>query len=1015
MSLAAVLIGFLSIIVPGFFLALGLLRKTKFNLFEIAVIGFIFGLIFPPTLTWAESYFMNVIHAFSFSAGLYGANVILLTVIGIVISYWQGAFDFLSVKRVSKPETAMLHDIRADSKERVAHLRRQLSSVNIDMAMIRAHEGEEEMLVRKHNDEIRTLGSKGAGAEELQRVTESHRREEDNLIAEHEREERRLLAGEKPKSNRDFWGYAPWIILLLLMLLTFTSRIINIGVAPKYFEFDPYFDMLSTQQILAYGYQLKLDYSAWPVNNGTTDRIQPLVPYLEAYWYDLSTTTPSSSSVNTNLLSNVSSVAPPIVAALLVFVVFMFVYHEYGNFPALVAAGLTATMPTLITTFIAGEQLIEFWGIFALFFMVAAYALAVKYPKEKRYAILAGIAFVSNFLGAHYYNVTAAVLAAYILLQGVIDTLRKKSSRDFFEMNGIVLLIIIIFYAIYAPYNATLTNRVPSILGIPTIVGFPLIALIAAFIFEYLPQYLEKFKVLKRSDMNDILVRIGFIVAILLLAILSPLSKPITSFLSLAAHFTTPNTPLFMTVQEYVVTGPAFNFGAAGLGAIGASLAGFPFLVWLVLILFGVFTIYSILFKNSKSAIFTFTMVAVLIVAGMSEVKYLPHFGVGYIIAIGMILGELYLMARNMKEPTRKRLTYGLYIIGIAAVLVESGPLVSVFTGAATSCNHITNAVAATMYCNTLTNQWLSALSWMRGNIGPFAPRILSWWDYGDWINWFGNSNAVIRGDNAVAALDYQTAAHYVLGGKDGYNATVLAHFMDTTAQAGYVLFDDQLVPKWSALDFLACVDVNQTGRSYAISQGQNYGQPFLLGTSPCELAHDPVIIAIPEQPTVTQYCSLSNTTPMVQSIALVGETVPSELNASYCVQTTQNKQGILNVYDANGTKANIVLSSSFYLGALTGPNSQTYLEFLAIYLPNGPNGTITNAPTEFYNSTYYQGFFLGKLPGFTLAYPKGFSGINMVNSTNTVMIFKLNNYTGTLPYVPPKPSWVKNNYTIPG
>jgi len=56
----------------------------------------------------------------------------------------------------------------------------------------------------------------------------------------------------------------------------------------------------------------------------------------------------------------------------------------------------------------------------------------------------------------------------------------------------------------------------------------------------------------------------------------------------------------------------------------------------------------------------------------------------------------------------------------------------------------------------------------MRANVGPFGPRILSWWDYGDWINWFGNSNAVLRGDNAVATLDYAAAAQYVLGPTDG-------------------------------------------------------------------------------------------------------------------------------------------------------------------------------------------------------------------------------------------------------
>jgi len=801
----------------------------------------------------------------------------------------------------------------------------------------------------------------------------------------------------------------------------------------------------------------------------------------------------------------------------------MFVYHEYGSLPALITAALAAIVPTLITTFIAGEQLVEPWGIFALFFMVAAYSLATKYPKEKRYALLAGIAFASNFLGAHYYNVTAGVLAVYILIQSEVNAIRDKNNMDFYKMNAIMLLVIIIFYAIYAPYNATLTNRVPSILGIPTIISFPLLALVAALLFGFLTDTLhskfiprevasipkkaveafEKYyiatliicaasviglvaiiidylqgglkKHVKAYSRYAIILIITVIAFIVLLV--TPLGKPINDYISLAQHFTTPSTPLFMTVQEYVVTGPLFNFGGAGFGIIGASIYGFPLMIWLVLVVFGILTIYSIIKANSSSAIFNYSMLLVLAVAAMSEVKYLPHFAAAYIIAIGVIIGEVFAMVKIMRKDTAKN-SSALYGIGILAVLIEmmlliastgiyglgfvilgiaiaviysytkvgkstnpgvglystgmsaiilglfvlavaAGPLLTTFTGAGSSCTQLSNSnevVAATLYCNTLTPQWLNALSWMRANVGPFAPRILSWWDYGDWINWFGNSNAVIRGDNAVASLDYAVAAHFVLGSKDGYNASVLAKFMDTTAQAKYVLFDDQLVPKWSALDFLACVDINQTSQAYAISQGKLYGRPFLTGTSPCELEHDPVVISIPEQPTINQYCSSTGATPTVQAVTFVGETIPSALNVSYCVQTTQNKEGTLNVYNSNGTKANVVLTPSEYLGAIAiGPNSQTYLEFLAIYLPNGPNDTITNAPTEFYNSTYYRGFFFGRLPGFTLVYPRNFSGINMVNSTNTVMILEQDNYTGTLPYVPPKPSWVQNNYTIPG
>ena len=46
------------------------------------------------------------------------------------------------------------------------------------------------------------------------------------------------------------------------MLLTFLTRMQSIVVAPKFYEFDPYFDMMDSQYILTYGHQLLLDPSS---------------------------------------------------------------------------------------------------------------------------------------------------------------------------------------------------------------------------------------------------------------------------------------------------------------------------------------------------------------------------------------------------------------------------------------------------------------------------------------------------------------------------------------------------------------------------------------------------------------------------------------------------------------------------------------------------------------------------------------------------------------------------------
>ncbi|MDE1847136.1 MAG: hypothetical protein KGH52_03710, partial [Candidatus Micrarchaeota archaeon] len=277
--------------------------------------------------------------------------------------------------------------------------------------------------------------------------------------------------------------------------------------------------------------------------------------------------------------------------------------------------------------------------------------------------------------------------------------------------------------------------------------------------------------------------------------------------------------------------------------------------------------------------------------------------------------------------------------------------------------------------------------------------------------------NAVLRGDNAVATSDYATAAQYVLTKPDGYTPQTLANYMNGI-QAQYVLFDDQLMPKWGALDFLACVNANETSLSYAEQQGQQHGAPYLLGGSQCEQAHSPAYALIPTSTqNINDYCQFKNTS--AQALKVLVITGTSELNTTFCapISLYTGTPNAVHLLTINDTQTNIVVipTTSFFYGT-TLVNNEQYGEFMLVYLPNGPNETITNAPTAFYNSSYYKGFFFGKLPGYTLVYPTNFTGVNYVTAgANPVMILKLNNYTGGTPPVTPKASYVHNNYTMPG
>ena len=1037
-------VGFISIFLPGIFLSLALLRKTKMPMFEIVVIGFIFGLIFPPGMTWAEAYLIPYMHFFSYSSSLYNANIVALTIIGIILCFQQGAFAGIvpsadmfkrrSRQDVAKVEESTISDLRKNYNARIRDIRRELAALRIDVSIVRKHQNEEESLQRKGELELQAISDSA----EKSRIAELHAERERRLVEIHEREEAELLnaarANAAPKKSSGNMTLV-WGILLALMLFSFATRIINISSAPTFFEFDPYYDMQATQYILTYGQQLLYDHSAWPtLVSGTIHRLEPLVPYMEAYWYNL--VGGSTVSINTTTLSNVSSFYPPITAALLTFVIFMMLYHDYGGVTALVGAGLAAGMPALVSAFISGEQLLEPWGIFTMFFFTASYLLAVKNPKEKRYTVLAAIAFISAFLGAHYYTVTAGILTVYILLQGLIHVFGKEDMKDFYYMNGLLIGIIAIAYLIYAPYGGALADRIPTLLGIPVIVSFPLAALAFVLVFDYLPKMLSKRRLLfNNADTVAYLATLaGMAVIALLLIAFTPIGNPVKKYIQLSQHFTTPSIPLFMTVQEYMPTGINFDFGAGGFGFIGASIAGVNMIVWAVLLLFSVLALAAILFRRSRSSILYLSTIFPLALAGMLEVKYLPHFGVAYILALCFIIGELMLFVRNnyrfsgagaSPDAGREKI---VYMIGggaaLLTILFVGMTAVSVFSAAGQSCNTIAvqnNSLGYNLFCNQVQGYWLDATAWMRQNIGPDAPRVLSWWDYGDWINWFGNSNAVIRGDNSVATLDYRTAANYVFTATEGFGPGSLAQFMNQM-QAEYVVFDNQIMQKWQALDFLACIDTNETTQAFATQAGASTGQQYALGTSQCEQSHDPAFMLVPEGiNNVNSYCQINgNQTSAIKSLMVYGSTA---INETYCVPSSvysdiQNgASATVPVYYANGTATDMLLSSNsdFFYGAvnLQGTN---FLYMFVIYKANGPNSTVVGAPTEFYNSQYYRGFMFGKLPGFTLAYPRDFSGLNAYgNSSSQVMIFRLDNYTGGLPYHTPKPTWLNNTYETPG
>ncbi len=85
--LVAAIPAFLSIIVPGFLIALPLLKKAKMGVPEALGVGFTLGLIFSPFLLLVESFF-GILYSYE----LFIANSVLLSIFGLWLCFKEKVF-----------------------------------------------------------------------------------------------------------------------------------------------------------------------------------------------------------------------------------------------------------------------------------------------------------------------------------------------------------------------------------------------------------------------------------------------------------------------------------------------------------------------------------------------------------------------------------------------------------------------------------------------------------------------------------------------------------------------------------------------------------------------------------------------------------------------------------------------------------------------------------------------------------------------------------------------------------
>lgn len=291
--------------------------------------------------------------------------------------------------------------------------------------------------------------------------------------------------------------------------------------------------------------------------------------------------------------------------------------------------------------------------------------------------------------------------------------------------------------------------------------------------------------------------------------------------------------------------------------------------------------------------------------------------------------------------------------------------------------NHKNDSIRGLLYsisCNSIPIQWYGPMQYLKLYTEPSA-RIVSWWDYGHWINYWADRKAVVRNDHSVLDMILDVAYSYIIGSEKD-----LLEVMDRYG-ADYALFDQEIIiggetlfgGKFYALNYLSCAKVG------------GVDERFPMLSSRCEFNNlwETVIIS-------NERCNINNRVGRVgYMMNYTGYTgsVQQEPVKKYCVVSNDGSLNLSRATsgfvraifgDRNSPYIMYRLNDSLIHRGIPVPISQN--SFVMLYTSDRVwfvDGEWTHGYEDrtrpFYESTLYRAFVLERLNGFQLVYNNGY------------------------------------------
>lgn len=793
------------------------------------------------------------------------------------------------------------------------------------------------------------------------------------------------------KALKDNWVYA---LLLLFILTGFYVRLVPAHSA-EFFEFDPYYYDKLTQELVQNGrIEMYSSDAYYPFE--AFRHYAPLAQYAQGAWYSLYELFAGLGAYSQDSLILVSQLYPPLVGALLSFLAFLIIKDEFGELVALAPAAFFAFTPQLVKKLAAGVNEQQPWGFFTAMLIFAVLVLLVN-RKSWRLAALGAVACAAAALGSQQYVWPFMILASYLTLQAVMDFLSGSLDLDLVKKNALVVAGAWFGSFVVDAYQAGHMGAGVGFLHYLMAIGLGLTVAL---------YYAREFFLKGRDSFK---ARLGVLAAVGVLCI--PLFFFVTDFGWTAVRvvesqltFAEAHVPLAKTIQEegatsealwassYGVLNPpalllsaallaaasavidlavrkrkreALAFGAvsfallalqsqsaAVLGFLGSSLgfdwlasgasflAANPVFVYLAVALAASIISYYFASGSRRSALLLVLVFFPIAFIGLNKLKYMVHLAFALCLATGYILGEasrLLVNANDWLKVTSDKAFVKNAALGFVILLSV--------VGVAAQANTVP-ATMAQLEATRIPLDWTSTYDWMAESI-PDGSRVMSWWDYGHWTTFFGNTNTVLDPVNEKGLLDQGVAYGFVEATPEEFYNIMDYH------GATHVLVDWELVGKWGALAYLSGTCDSELSQFCSVEPAISDWKQG-PGKSQYEAEH------------YFEYLNLVGTCPSSGLVELPA--YQSSFGAVYCL--TQDSFLLLG---RNGIEASYQRPIYGAVPGATVEGNASYLTSSFYYRDQlinvNPDLSVYGLESDLVDSNFVKLFFFEELPGFKLVY----------------------------------------------